>query len=113
MKTEEKIGVLSEALSRHIRNLRKLGGMYSLSAIEEQHEDGYKCEINFSGLRQQGVTVTKKSKEEAGEDIASVLTAILREEVEVLDKIVAEKSHDAEAIRTAVKSCEDEPKLIV
>jgi len=106
MNAEQKIGLLSEALSRHVRNLRLTGGLSSLSAIEEQHGDQYRCEIAFSGLHQEAVTVTKKNKDEAGDDIAKCLAVILKEESVELKKLIAKKQADVDIIDAAVAKSE-------
>ena len=77
MKIEEKISILSEALSKHLRFIRKMGGMYSLSAIEHADENGYVCEIAWNGLHQQTIRVSKKTKEEAYDDVARILSEII------------------------------------
>ena len=109
MKIEEKISILSEALSKHLRFIRKMGGMYSLSAIEHADENGYVCEIAWSGLHRQAITISKKTKEEAYEDVVRILSEILTEEASVLRKFADLKLNQADSIDDDLFKVTEEP----
>ena len=107
MKIEEKISILSEALSKHLRFIRKMGGMYSLSAIEHADENGYVCEIAWNGLHQQTIRVSKKTKEEAYDDVARILSEIIAEESSVLRRFIEVKETQSDALDNVLIECID------
>ena len=109
MKPEEKISILSESLSKHLRFIRKMGGMYSLSAIEHADDKGYVCEIAWSGLHRQTITISKKTKEEAYEDVVRILSEILTEEASIIRKFADLKLNQADSIDDDLFKVTEEP----
>jgi hypothetical protein len=104
MKIEDKIAILSECLSRHLKKLREIGGLHSISAIEQSDDNGYKCEIAWSLNTSGSATIIKKSKDEAGDDIASTLVKILTDEAESVRKFAERREKDANEIDYALVS---------
>lgn len=105
MTDKEKIAVLSQALSKHLHTLRRMGGLYSLSCTEDRGPDSVSYEIDWRGFTGQNARITKKTEEDALPHVVRVMQEILTAEAAASrayhgDKINALKELDDAVLNT-------------
>lgn len=102
MNLNEKLDHLSRTLSRHLDNLRTLGGMHSLSARESVKDGVFGFEIDWRGITQKVVSISKPTEQEALEEVAKAMQLILMDEAVGLRAIAERKIKQAVTIDEAL-----------